>query len=136
MKRRTVVLFCLLAILLVVIVVAVLALQNASTRTDTGQAERQTNEIDTTSLVPGQVGSGLHASGPWWDVYFTAPVYPDDPSRHSGGLDRRLVDLINGTRTSLDVAIYDFDLQNVADAMASEGARCPRAHGDRHGHRE
>jgi phosphatidylserine/phosphatidylglycerophosphate/cardiolipin synthase-like enzyme len=123
MNRRTLVLFCLLLVLLTVVAIGTLAVLNTVAPSDTGEAERQTNQVDTTAVLPGQVGSGLHASGPWWDVYFTAPVYPDDRSRHQGGLDAHLLDLINRTRTSLDVAIYDFDLQNVAAAIASAKQR-------------
>lgn len=58
------------------------------------------------------------AAGDWYQIGFTSPVYPDRPANHKGGLDERLVALINGTQRSLDVAIYDFDLLNVAGAMA------------------
>jgi len=51
-------------------------------------------------------------------VYFTDPKYPDDPRNHQGGLDEKLVALMDRARETLDVADYDFDLANVADAMA------------------
>lgn len=73
--------------------------------------------------LPGQMGSGRRASGSWWEVEFTAPIYPDDPQRHKGGLDARLVDLMNRAERSLDIAIYDFDLANVAQAMAQAAGR-------------
>ena len=57
-------------------------------------------------------------AGPWYELHFTTPVYPDRVENRRGGLDVRLVSLIDATQKTLDVAIYDFDLQNVAQAMA------------------
>jgi phosphatidylserine/phosphatidylglycerophosphate/cardiolipin synthase-like enzyme len=63
------------------------------------------------------------AGGPGWEVAFTTPLIPDDPARHTGGLDARLVGLMDGATSTLDVAIYDFDLANVAQAMARAAGR-------------
>lgn len=63
------------------------------------------------------------ATGGWYEIYFTTPRYPDRPADRRGGLDERLVALIDGTKRSLDVAIYDFDLDNVAGAMARAKSR-------------
>lgn len=50
-------------------------------------------------------------------VHFTRPIYPDRAENHRGGIDGRLVEAIDGGRTAVDLAIYDFDLENVADAL-------------------
>src|SRR5262249_32771199 len=63
------------------------------------------------------IGSGGEVTGSWYQLYFTAPKYPDNPANHKGGLDTKLVALIDTAKTSVDVADYDFDLANVADAM-------------------
>lgn len=63
------------------------------------------------------------AAGGDWEVAFTTPVYPADPTRYSGGLDARLVALMDRTTRTLDVAVYDFDLASVADAMARAAGR-------------
>jgi phosphatidylserine/phosphatidylglycerophosphate/cardiolipin synthase-like enzyme len=70
----------------------------------------------------------VEADGPGWEVAFTVPLRPpdNDPSRHHGGLDARLVALMDRASRTLDVAAYDFDLADVADAMvraANRGAR-------------
>jgi phosphatidylserine/phosphatidylglycerophosphate/cardiolipin synthase-like enzyme len=57
-------------------------------------------------------------AGGWYEVYFTQPLFPDDRARHRGGPDEALVALVERATATLDVAIYDFDLANVADAMA------------------
>ncbi len=59
----------------------------------------------------------------WYAVYFTEPKYPDNPANHTGGLDQRLVALMDTAQRTLDVAVYDFDLANVAEAMARARAR-------------
>ncbi len=76
--------------------------------------------------VPGvsaQLGSGGSASGDWYELHFTNPSYPDKKETHKGGLDTYLVSLMNKAKTSLDVADYDFDLQDVADAMVAAKTR-------------
>ena len=59
----------------------------------------------------------------WYEVYFTSPKTPDDQKAHRGGIDQRLVVLYDSAQRTLDVAVYDFDLANVADAMARAKAR-------------
>jgi phosphatidylserine/phosphatidylglycerophosphate/cardiolipin synthase-like enzyme len=59
----------------------------------------------------------------WYEVSFTQPRYPDRPENHRGGVDERLVAFIESAQRSVDVAIYDFDLQNVAEAMARARGR-------------
>ena len=74
-----------------------------------------------------QAGSQLPAApstaGPWYEILFTSPRYPDRAADHHGGIDERLVSLIDATQKTLDVAIYDFDLQNVAQAMTRAKSR-------------
>lgn len=61
--------------------------------------------------------------GGWFQLYFTAPVYPDDPAGHQGGLDRALVALIDSATASLDIAVYDFDSRTIALAIARARSR-------------
>lgn len=56
-------------------------------------------------------------TGDWIAVYFTAPVYPDDPARHTGGVDLYLVDLIDRAQNQVDVAAYQLNLPTVTDAL-------------------
>ncbi len=55
--------------------------------------------------------------GPWYEVYFTKPRYPDRKEDRVGGLDERLVAAIRKAERSVDIAAYDFDLENVAQAL-------------------
>jgi phosphatidylserine/phosphatidylglycerophosphate/cardiolipin synthase-like enzyme len=60
--------------------------------------------------------------GPWYQVYFTSPRYPDDDA-HTGGLDARLAAAIEQAQKSVDVAAYDLDLTTVADALIAAQQR-------------
>ena len=53
----------------------------------------------------------------WFQVYFTAPKYPDKASDHHGGLADDLTAFIDTAKTSVDMAIYQLDLPNVMQAL-------------------
>jgi phosphatidylserine/phosphatidylglycerophosphate/cardiolipin synthase-like enzyme len=55
--------------------------------------------------------------GSWYQVYFTAPKYPDKETDHHGSLDEKLTAFINTAQTSVDMAIYQLDLPNVTQAL-------------------
>lgn len=70
---------------------------------------------------PAQPSTG--AGGAWYEVYFTAPKYPDRPEDRHGGIDERFVAFLDSAQRSLEVAIYDFDLANAAEALARAAQR-------------
>jgi phosphatidylserine/phosphatidylglycerophosphate/cardiolipin synthase-like enzyme len=56
--------------------------------------------------------------GGWYEAMFTTPQRTGTPPAGSSGrLDQRLVQLIDGAQGSVDIAAYDFGLDNVADAL-------------------
>ncbi len=63
------------------------------------------------------------AAATWYQLYFTAPKYPDKPADHKGGLDEELTAFINTAQTSLDMAIYQLDLKNVTQALLNARKR-------------
>ncbi|MDQ2999284.1 MAG: phospholipase D-like domain-containing protein [Chloroflexota bacterium] len=72
---------------------------------------------------PGGATAPSPAPEGWYDIYFTTPRYPDKPAYHNGGLDTQLVAFINTAQQTVDIAAYDFDLENVANALAEAAAR-------------
>lgn len=62
------------------------------------------------------------AVGPY-EIYFTTPTYPDRPENRHGGIDEKFVAFVNSANKTLDIAAYEFDLENVAQAMAQARAR-------------
>lgn len=59
----------------------------------------------------------------WYQLFFTTPRYPDKPEYHRGGIDEQLVAFIGTAQQTIDLADYDFDLENVASALAKASAR-------------
>ncbi|MCS6802343.1 MAG: phospholipase D-like domain-containing protein [Chloroflexota bacterium] len=65
----------------------------------------------------GALGAAPVRSGSWYEVWFTVPGSPDRPAERRNSIDERLVAFIDGAQRRLDVAVYDFDLANVAEAL-------------------
>jgi phosphatidylserine/phosphatidylglycerophosphate/cardiolipin synthase-like enzyme len=55
--------------------------------------------------------------GGWYEVFFTAPRFPDAPEFHRGGVADALIAAIDGAQRTLDVAVYEIDLMPVAEAL-------------------
>ncbi len=49
--------------------------------------------------------------------------WADKPEYHHGGIDAQLVEFLNTATTTIDMAVYDFDLENVAQALAQAAGR-------------
>lgn len=122
--RRLIVLLSLIALLFALAAVGAWWL-GAAPRPTPDLPERAANEnpIATPSVPTGALGSGATFSSAWYQLYFTAPSYPDVAANHRGGLDTYLVDLMDRATRTIDVADYDFDLADVADAMARAAER-------------
>lgn len=61
-------------------------------------------------------------SGAIFNVYFTDPVIPFDDVI-TGGIDTHLVSLIDQAERSIDMAVFEFNLQSVADALIAAHKR-------------
>jgi phosphatidylserine/phosphatidylglycerophosphate/cardiolipin synthase-like enzyme len=93
--------------------------------------EYQRGALDIPVEVPIPTGGGPTAepgvpqseSGDWYQLFFTTPKYPDKPEYHHGGIDEQLVAFINTAAKTIDLADYDFDLENVANALAEAAGR-------------
>lgn len=57
-----------------------------------------------------------------WAVYFTDPVIPFDDVT-TGGLEENLIWLIEHAQSTIDAAVFELDLQNVADALIAAHER-------------
>jgi phosphatidylserine/phosphatidylglycerophosphate/cardiolipin synthase-like enzyme len=59
------------------------------------------------------------APGRRWNyqVYFTTPIYPDAEASRTETIMQGLIAVINQARRSLDVAVYELDLDPVGDAL-------------------
>lgn len=109
----------LVAVLLVVVVGGIVMMRRAQQPADAPAASPPVAKV--TPAPPGQPstpGPAPAVASDWYAIYFTNPQIPTNPSAYHDGLDVRLVELIDRAQRTLDVADYDFDLMNVADAMA------------------
>ena len=55
-------------------------------------------------------------SGDWYQLYFTTPRYPDTPSRRVNHIEQGLITAIDSAQKTLDISIYELDLDKVGDA--------------------
>lgn len=69
------------------------------------------------------IGSAAPPGAGWYRLYFTRPTGSDDPATYHGGLDETLAaSLATATRT-VDVAVYEFNLLTIADALVAAHGR-------------
>ncbi len=89
-----------------------------------GDASRQNPTVPPgTIAAPVQIGSGGTTKTDWYELYFTNPIYPNNPKNHQGGPDVPLAKLMDTATKTLDVADYDFDLESVTQAMVRAKGR-------------
>jgi phosphatidylserine/phosphatidylglycerophosphate/cardiolipin synthase-like enzyme len=62
-------------------------------------------------------------SGAWYQLYFTTPTYPDKPATRQETILQALLAIINSAQTSLDVAIYELNLDPIGDALLAARER-------------
>jgi phosphatidylserine/phosphatidylglycerophosphate/cardiolipin synthase-like enzyme len=68
--------------------------------------------------------TSTHSTGsPAIQAFFTTPKYPDNPADHHDGVDVQLTKFINTAKTSLDMAIYQFDLADATQALLNARQR-------------
>jgi phosphatidylserine/phosphatidylglycerophosphate/cardiolipin synthase-like enzyme len=73
--------------------------------------------------VPGPTESGSWGGGDWWQVYFTSPLTINDPEVQTSPIQTALIDLIESADSTIDMAVFEFDLFPVADALMAAEAR-------------
>lgn len=56
-------------------------------------------------------------SGEWYRLYFTSPQYPDEPATRVSAVAEGLIEVINSAQRSLDIAIYELNLEEVGQAI-------------------
>ena len=127
MNRRLLLILGAVLVLVLIVGVGVVALGERGASQGSAQGDERAPARQAPREQPSgpvtDIGSGGTVAGGWYDLAFTAPVYPDTPATHTGGLDARLVALMDQATRTLDVAVYDFDLANVADAMVRAKGR-------------
>jgi phosphatidylserine/phosphatidylglycerophosphate/cardiolipin synthase-like enzyme len=83
--------------------------------------QTSTPDVDVTQtplgeLTPIDLQAGYGVRGPWFELYVTNPDSPLSP-QGTGGIDGPLVQAIDETRLSIDVAAYSITLNSVRNAL-------------------
>jgi phosphatidylserine/phosphatidylglycerophosphate/cardiolipin synthase-like enzyme len=76
----------------------------------------QTPVPSTDDVTPIDLQAGYGIRGPWFELYMTDPDSPLSP-QGTGGLDGPLVEAIDATRLSIDIAAYSISLNSVRNAL-------------------
>lgn len=79
-------------------------------------------------------GGGAKNDEDFSPAYFTAPSLPYD-GRKTGGIENNLIALIDNAKTSIDLAVFEFDLEDVAQALIrakERGVRVRVVHDNEH----
>jgi phosphatidylserine/phosphatidylglycerophosphate/cardiolipin synthase-like enzyme len=70
-----------------------------------------------------QLSKAVGFSGLWYQVYFTRPDYPEKAEGRSGGIEDAMIADINAAKSSVRLAVYEFDRTPVADALIAAKQR-------------
>ena len=62
-------------------------------------------------------------SSDWYQLYFTSPQYPDEPNTRVREILNALIRVIDSAQESLDIAIYELNLDEIGDALLRAKAR-------------
>lgn len=78
--------------------------------------------IPQTNSTGGQVqtlsfAQGYGARKDFWQVYFTAPTGSSDRSTYVGGVDQAVIDAINASTRTLDIAAFEWTNPRIGDAV-------------------
>lgn len=77
--------------------------------------------------IPNQpVGNLTNAQtipGSWYTLYFTKPLYPEKEYDRQGSIDQAIVPDFDGAKKTVDVAVFDFRLPSLVDAMVRAAQR-------------
>jgi phosphatidylserine/phosphatidylglycerophosphate/cardiolipin synthase-like enzyme len=64
-----------------------------------------------------------NAGSDWYKLYFTQPALTADQANPSGGIPDRVIATLDQAQDSIDLAIYEFDLLPLADALLAATQR-------------
>ena len=78
--------------------------------------ESPSNQIETTPTTEVKGTTTSSTTESWYEVYFTNPKIPFDDV-YTGGIENNLIQKIDAAQVSIDVAVFEFDIESVAEAL-------------------
>jgi phosphatidylserine/phosphatidylglycerophosphate/cardiolipin synthase-like enzyme len=76
----------------------------------------------TAVTVPTEEGL-TNGAGDWWELYFTEPTVINDPETQVSQIQERLIDLIDDSVSTVDIAVFEFNLVPIMDAVIAAEER-------------
>lgn len=108
---------------LVLVVLASLYIVREAFGVDLGPLDEFLPTLEPGDVSPVGEGTGAGGvSGDYFSVYFTTPANPDNGVR-TGGIDGTLVEAIDGAQSTIDIAAFEFNLQDMTDALIAAQQR-------------
>lgn len=72
--------------------------------------------VPTQGSVPNTEEVKGASTGTWYEVYFTNPIIPFN-GVYEGGIESHLIEKIDAAKVTIDVAVYEFNIETVAQAL-------------------
>lgn len=98
------------------LIAIVFLLSACGEKTPTVTPDADVTQTPSGEVVPIDLQAGYGVRGPWFELYVTNPDSPLSP-QGTGGIDGPLVQAIDETRLSIDVAAYSITLNSVRNAL-------------------
>lgn len=119
-KKKSFVLLILLLGLVCVFLVVVFALKPPPASPSPSKPTSVTPLVAASASATPEGGGPSPAGLSWLQVFFTNPNPPDDLAH---GIDKNVVPLIDGAKSTVDVASFDFNLPSVTNALVNAKKR-------------
>ena len=76
-------------------------------------------QIQFTTVTPAPKPTALGGpDGPgWYQIYFSSPQYPDTPDTRIDTIAQPFIQVIDSAQSSLDIAIFELNLDQIGDAL-------------------
>src|SRR5579859_6206011 len=75
------------------------------------------------ATLPTAASAATPPSATWYHLYFTNPAVTGQLANPSGGIPAQIAASFDGAQHTIDLAIYQFDLANITDALRRAKAR-------------
>lgn len=75
-----------------------------------------------TAIAPTTTQVMGTSTGDWYEVYFTSPVIPFD-GVYTGGIENHLIQKIDSAQNTIDLAVFEFNIETVAQALINAKER-------------
>lgn len=107
------------SIILTIVVLGILFIADATGLVDVDfEALLSGENLDGAASAPASTPVRVEpVTGEWYKIYFSTPQFPDEPETRTQTIVDGLIEVINSAQRSLDIAIYELNLDEIGDAI-------------------